>query len=610
MPQGERTIYSMDNDNKQMNGAFGTGNMPPANENGTDVAPGAPFADNGGNAEMPGTDVAPNTPFANNGENVEIPGTPSESSIQNTVATDNAYNAPQYGNGNYNNQNYNNINYNAANYNNPNHNSGNYPPHAYNNPNTNNPNPNYNNPNPNYNNGYNNGYNNAGNNGGYNNYGYPPYKPKRSKLPIILIALIPVLIVILIVIGLIVFSIISSGDDSDYENVEQTYGEGDNEIYYPEETWEIVDYEEEYPFYAIEAKYLDGEETDETRVNYDETRYDESEMKLYYFKNSAGGQSKRVLYINGSVSDYVEYVDEMSEEEWVIEGCDNSRREYARKYVNGEKTTTTEYTGVIYDSYVYVAYDGSMFNTVYGDGRPLTYTAISEMEDDVWVVDGKTYDSDGYKELATRYVDGVATDETKPTGRVYDTFTYTVKNTENKNLGDYYRVLYVNGHPTEEKEYIDELSEQEWLISGHDIYYKEYAVLYKDGVADAETRYTGRVVTVEQWKREQSAEYYYERKYVNGVATDECRNYVKIVNQTPAKQPEETKEPEKTEEVKQPEPPKPVQKPVVAYTEEVLDKAKHAWYLVSYDANGNEISRTYLRAAWHKTDKEGNDIWS
>lgn len=302
--------------------------------------------------------------------------------------------------------------------------------------------------------------------------------------------------------------------------------------------WIFEDFEEKYPFYAVNRKYINGKATDELETDISKTKYTADEAKLYYIPESETESAKRVLYLNGEMSDYFEEAEEMAETEWVIEGYDAECREYARLYNNGEKTEDIVLTGKVFEHEYFVDAE-KMQKILYVEGKPILSEQIEILSDDEWVLEG--YEAETLREYARRYVLNSPTEETKYTGRVFDIEEF-YKLDEN---GMPYVVNYVNGAPlaNQEREYIEGLGyvEEAWVIA--DDYeagtYREYAVLHNYGVKDiTKTKYTGVVKEIIEWRVESYLKnypyYLYDRKYINGNRTSETRTHYPI-KQDPSK---------------------------------------------------------------------------
>ncbi len=296
------------------------------------------------------------------------------------------------------------------------------------------------------------------------------------------------------------------------------------------EEWKVDSYEEKYPFYAIERLYIDGEASDEYRVNASITKYTEDEAKIFYSIDLDTGIATKTLYLNGAPADYVETAVAMGETEWVIEGYETDTfREYARKYVGGAMTDETCYTGRTFESAYFVSIDGdNMQRLLYVDGKPVSSAQISELAAEEWVLEG--FEIDTYRQYARKYVGGTMTDETKLTGLVYKAEDYYCFDNESDM---YYLITYVNGIPMNntKRGYIANIAglEDAWVISEYYemATYNEYAERYVYGVNTGEVKYTGAKKQIVEWVIEGysniSPYYQYERKYVNGERTYETR---------------------------------------------------------------------------------------
>lgn len=302
----------------------------------------------------------------------------------------------------------------------------------------------------------------------------------------------------------------------------------DKEVLQEKEEWRFEGYEERYPFYALNRKYVDGNPTDEYVTDTEKTKYTEEEAKIFYRLDTETGMASRILYLNGVPTDYVEYVNGMSDEEWALEGYDTDFREYARLYKYGKMTEKTAYTGRVFEHAYFVDYE-IMQKILYVDGKPVSSYEITALEDDEWVLEG--YEADTFRQYARRYISSLPTDETKYTGVVYEAVEYYKLDA----FGMPYKLTYVNGAPmpNQKPEYIEGLGyvEEAWVIA--EDYeagtFREYAVLHNYGVKDlTRTKYTGLIKEIIEWKVEgysRSYPYYqYERKYVNGEKTSETRN--------------------------------------------------------------------------------------
>ncbi len=377
------------------------------------------------------------------------------------------------------------------------------------------------------------------------------------------------------------------------------------------EEWKIEGYEEKYPFYAIEHLFVDGKATDEYRISDSATKYTEDEAKIFYSVDLDTGITTRTLYLNGAPADYVETSVAMGETEWVIEGYETDTfREYARKYVNGEMTDETCYTGRTFESAYYVSIDGdNMQRLLYVDGKPVSSAQISELAAEEWVLEG--FEIDTYRQYARKYVNGAMTDETKLTGLVYKAEDYYCFDNESDM---YYLITYVNGIPMNDTKrgYIANISglDDIWVISEYYemATYNEYAERYIYGVNTGEVRYTGTKKQIVEWRIEGysniSPYYQYERKYVNGERTyetrytsprktDPSRTQTSKPQQTPVQptQPSQTPvEPEPQPELKyymNPDGSINFSELRVEYWYDAMEREYKIWY----DRDGNEVIR-------------------
>ena len=360
--------------------------------------------------------------------------------------------------------------------------------------------------------------------------------------------------------------------------------------------WRFEDYEEKYPFYAVNRKYVDGKPTDEFMTDTEKTKYTADEAKMYYRTDKDTGVSTRILYIDGEPADYVEDAAAMADTEWVIEGYDTEFREYARLYKYGEMTEETVYTGRVFEHAYFVNYE-NMQKILYVDGTPVSSCEITAFEEDEWVLEG--YETDTLREYARRYISSLPTEETKYTGVVFEAVQFYKLDS----VGMPYKITYVNGAPVpnEEPEYIEGLGyvEQAWVIA--DDYeaetYREYAVLHVFGVKDlTSTRYTGLIKEITEWKIEgysgKYPYYQYERKYVNGQRTSETR-YAQPLKTDPSKAKKPSTPASQTTTVQtRPEYMNPdgtinFSKLQVEYWYDSDKKEYKIWY----DKNGNEVTR-------------------
>lgn len=373
-------------------------------------------------------------------------------------------------------------------------------------------------------------------------YAYPPMsakKPKKKGKGVFAVFLI-FLLLLGAAVGYILYdTYYGQGAGAGETNEEQPVGNDETDV--PEikgsgEEWVTVGYEEKYPFYAIKEKYIDGEPTGETEIDEQITQFMNDEVEFFYQTDIKGGYSYRQLYVNGEPIPYVEPADEMGETEWVIETYEEgSFKQYARKYVGGEPTEETKYTGYVYDHayFVNMTDAGIMQKLLYLDGKPASSEIQEAFTEEDWVLE--SYEGGTYREYARKYVGGEPTEETKYTGFVYDAFEYTVYDEQQQK---YFYVVYVNGEPTNDMTETagPGLIEEEWVVETYEPgTYMEYARKYESGTPTEEIKYTGRIIKVEEWRVEgysYSAPYYqYERKYINGERTDETRyTYPYVVN--------------------------------------------------------------------------------
>lgn len=446
----------------------------------------------------------------------------------------------------------------------------------------------------------------------------PKPKKKKKAAGIIVLILLILIALFLLLIGGIIFAVqIPAVRDALPFNVDFMVFGGVNDEKQQEDApaeenieWRFDSYEERYPFYAVNRKYVDGVATDELAVDTEKTKYTEDEAKIFYFLNTETGAATRVLYLNGAPTDYVEYVSAMADEEWVVEGYDTDFREYARLYKYSKMTEKTAYTGRVFDHGYYVDM-ATMQKILYVDGAPVSSYEITALESDEWVLEG--YDT-GFREYARRYISSQPTEETKYTGVIYESVEYYKLDSN----GLPYKVTYVNGAPVpfEVPEYIEGLGyvEEAWVIA--DDYeagtYREYAVLHTFGVKDiTKTKYTGLIKEIIEWKVEGYARtypyYQYERKYVNGNRTSETRNtYPAVTDPSKREQPTNTPTTQsptpQTPVVDTPVVDTPVQKtpdyinPDGSYNFSMLKleywyDAENREYKIYYDSEGNEVIR-------------------
>lgn len=375
--------------------------------------------------------------------------------------------------------------------------------------------------------------------------------------------------------------------------------------------WRFDSYEERYPFYAVNKKYVNGEAVEEYEVDTEKTKYSEEEAKIFYFLDPETGSATRRLYLNGEPTDYLEYVNSMADEEWVIEGYDTDFREYARLYKYSKMTEKTLYTGRVFEHDYYVDMT-TMQKILYVDKKPVSSYEITALESDEWVIEG--YDT-SFREYARRYISSQPTEETKYTGVVYETVEYYKLDSN----GLPQKIKYVNGAPSfEEPEYVEGLGyiEEAWVIADDYEYgtYKEYAVLHNYGVKDeTKTKYTGVIKEVIEWKVEGYSKtypyYQYERKYINGNRTAETRNTYPAVTDPSKKQSAQTSQTQQsttttTTTPVQPEPEvvTPVQPQpdyinpdgTINFSKLKLEywyDAENREYKIWYDSDGNEVTR-------------------
>ncbi len=401
--------------------------------------------------------------------------------------------------------------------------------------------------------------------------------------------------------------------------------------------WKVEDYEPSYPFYAVEIKYKNGERTSETRTNHQITKYSADVAKLYVVTDEETDVRKYVLYISGMPTDYTEDFTAFKEEEWVIEGIDPvTFREYARRYTNGQKTDETELTGVTYEPTYYVkSAFGEMYRIAYADGHPIegTRTDYAGFYENDWFIDSKTFVPDTYEELAVFCESGVPristredwyNDESvfKKTGVVYRVFDYVFYDTEN---ASYYRNRYVNGTPTDVREYISELSDDEWMVEYFDpatgnvtrffneTTNEQYAYhYYGGGLHSDEWKATGVDTEIVTWNMESDAGYTWLRKYINGDPTEEIIRKTPKVTTASVKTPV-VSQPPSEQTVPSPYTPE-TQTPVIVDAFDTVIASRSKTDVISEDdycylycnAAGQVVKKEHYSLG---TNKEGYTVW-
>ena len=410
--------------------------------------------------------------------------------------------------------------------------------------------------------------------------------------------------------------------------------------------WTFGEYDAKYPFYAVEYELDEnGDPTGKTRINRDVTKYSEDRMRMYLVITPEG-ELRHVLYVDGAPEGYTEPVESFGKEEWVIDSVDpHTFEELAHLYRDGSPTDVTTATGVVFEPERYVRYYfGTVNRVAYINGAMLegSETPFEGYGETDWVIDGRTYVPGTFEELARLYVNGIPAEASsepwyddvsayRRTGIVYRYYDYVFYDEAKQT---YYRLRYVNGVPTEERTDIDGLGYEEWVVEYRDPatgtvthHYntennEQIAYLYIDGKIQPTTwKATGVDTVIENWVREETDEAIIERKYVNGLRTEETR----VVKLKPKQEKQQTPayvEPQPVE-TQQPEPQTPAEPAFddrvakketveigawqyriiyrnaageVVYSEEkILDEANKQYVITKYDRFGNYVSSSTKR---------------